>query len=82
MVAEALNVVLGSEGNHYYEKPDKKMPLDDASDIDALDRAFIHAVKTGDRKKIRSDYSDALKTLRLTCAAAKSFENHGRVITV
>ncbi|MCL2513418.1 MAG: Gfo/Idh/MocA family oxidoreductase [Oscillospiraceae bacterium] len=38
------------------------------------DRTFIDAVKTGDDSKIRSPYSDALKTLRLGLAANESME--------
>lgn len=36
------------------------------------DRAFIEAIQTGDRSKVRSDYSDAVKTLRVTLAANES----------
>jgi len=31
--------------------------------------AFVHALRTGDRSRIRSDYADALKTFELTLAA-------------
>lgn len=44
-----------------------------------LDRAFIDALKTGDRSLIRSDYEDALKTHRLAFAANRSMET-GEVI--
>ena len=44
-----------------------------------LDRAFITAVKTGDRSLIRSPYSDALKSLKLCFAANESMET-GKVI--
>ncbi len=44
-----------------------------------LDRAFIDAVRTGDRSLIRSDYEDALKSLRLAFAANRSMET-GEVI--
>lgn len=37
-------------------------------------RAFIEAVKNRDTSLIRSDYSDGLKTLRLTLAARRSLE--------
>ncbi len=46
----------------------------------ALDRAFIDAVKTGNRSLIRSDYEDALKTLKLGFACNESMET-GKVIT-
>ncbi len=44
-----------------------------------LDKAFLHAVMTGDRSQIRSDYADALKTHKLAMAANKSMET-GEVI--
>lgn len=44
-----------------------------------LDKAFIHAVKTGDASGIRSNYQDALKTHELVFAANKSMES-GQVV--
>ncbi len=44
-----------------------------------LDRAFINAVKSGDKSFIRSDYEDALKSLELAFAANRSMET-GEVI--
>lgn len=44
-----------------------------------LDRVFIDAIKSGDTSKIRSPYSDALKSLKLCFAAQKSIET-GEVI--
>ena len=44
-----------------------------------LDRAFIDAVKTGDKSLIRSPYADALKTLKMCFAANESMET-GKVI--
>ena len=38
------------------------------------DQIFIEAVKSGDSSKIKSDYSDGLKTLRATLAANRSME--------
>lgn len=38
------------------------------------DDAFIHAVQTGDRSRIRSDYSDAVKTLAVTLAINQACE--------
>lgn len=34
--------------------------------------AFIHAVRTGDASRIRSDYADAVRTQAVTCAALES----------
>lgn len=39
-----------------------------------IDQAFIHAIRTGDRSVIRSDYFDALKTTEVTLGANKSAE--------
>ena len=41
---------------------------------DICDRTFVDAVITGDASKIRSPYSDALKTLALTLACNESME--------
>jgi myo-inositol 2-dehydrogenase/D-chiro-inositol 1-dehydrogenase len=38
----------------------------------AESEAFIHAVRTGDRSRILSDYEDGYKTLKVTCAAYDS----------
>ena len=45
----------------------------------ALDRAFVDAVKSGDPSGIRSDYEDALKSLKLGFACNESMES-GKVI--
>ena len=39
-----------------------------------IDQAFVHAIRTGDRSVIRSDYFDALKTAEVTLGASKSAE--------
>ncbi len=44
------------------------------------DRAFIEAVRSGKRGRIRSTYSDALKTFHVTCAANESFQS-GLLVT-
>lgn len=80
--AEKLYVVLGSEGNQYIKNNDDAKPLNNTTDTDSIDRVFIDAVKTQNSANILSDYSDALNTLRLTCAATESFENDGRTIVV
>ena len=46
------------------------------------DRAFIHAVKTGDRSVINSDYADAYKTLAVTVAANLAAQKGGKVLRV
>jgi predicted dehydrogenase len=40
-------------------------------------RAFLEAVKTGDRADIRSDYEDGMKTLAVTLAATESARHRG-----
>ncbi|AIQ55256.1 Gfo/Idh/MocA family protein [Paenibacillus sp. FSL R7-0331] len=37
--------------------------------------AFLHAVRTGDRSRILSDYEDGYKTLKVTCAAFESAQS-------
>ncbi len=44
------------------------------------DRVFIDAVRSGDGSKIRSPYSDGIKSLKLAFAANESMET-GRGIT-
>lgn len=38
----------------------------------AESEAFLHAVRTGDRSRILSDYEDGYRTLKVTCAAWES----------
>ncbi len=47
---------------------------DDANPYRTESEAFMHAVRTGDRSKILSDYEDAFKTHQVTCAALASAE--------
>lgn len=47
----------------------------------AEDKAFVRAVASGDRSGIRSDYSEAVKTLAVTLAANAAAEE-GRVVEV
>jgi len=46
------------------------------------DKAFIHAIETGDRSVVHSDYGDAYKSLAVTVAVNKSAEAGGQVVTV
>lgn len=46
------------------------------------DKAFIHAIETGDRSGIFSDYADGYKTLAVTIAVNKSSEAGGAVVKV
>lgn len=41
----------------------------------AESEAFLHAVRTGDRSRILSDYEDGYKTLKVTCAAYESAQS-------
>ncbi len=45
------------------------------------DRAFIHAVQSGDTSKIRSTYADAVKSLAVSLAATKAMAT-GKVVKV
>ena len=44
-----------------------------------LDKAFVEAILTNNPSLIRSDYADALKSLKMTMAANESMES-GKVI--
>jgi predicted dehydrogenase len=46
-----------------------------------IDQAFIHAIRTGDRSLIKSDYYDALKTTEVTLGANASAQT-GRPVTM
>ncbi|WP_150270187.1 Gfo/Idh/MocA family protein [Paenibacillus tepidiphilus] len=41
----------------------------------AESEAFLHAVRTGDRSRILSDYEDGYRTLKVTCAAFESSQS-------
>ena len=57
----------------------QKIPFKGNSHLEAL-RSFIEAVRTGNRSLIKSQYSDAIKTLEITLAANESIQNHKPVI--
>ncbi|MGC8631783.1 MAG: Gfo/Idh/MocA family protein, partial [Thermoprotei archaeon] len=59
----------------YKERGAVKVTINGEPDIFKLeDRAFIDAVKSGDRSIIKSNYADALKTAAVTIAALNSLE--------
>ena len=58
--------ILRKEGD---ELKTEKIDADTSTNIDAV---FVDAVKTGDFSKVRSDYADALKSLKVSLAALKS----------
>ena len=67
----------GAECNVTIELPEnKKIEIASGEKVLALEsRAFIDAVKTGDRSGIKSSYEDGLKTLAVTVAANQSAES-------
>lgn len=63
-------------------KPKQESKIFSSIDAGLLeDQVFMEAVKTKDTSRIRSTYSDALKTLALTLAADESMRG-GRVVKV
>lgn len=54
------------------EETEKFSSVDEIFPVE--DRAFLDAVRTGDKSKVRTDYADAFKTARLTLAANQSAE--------
>ena len=63
--------ITDSEGVHEWTRGKEQTGIQD--------EAFIHAVRTGDRSQILADYSEAVKSLRLTLACNESIET-GRTI--
>ena len=75
------DLLIGITGKGGFEKKssgEEDTSLDGYQEIDR-DRVFIDAVKTGDSSPIRSNYADALATLRVTLAASESFRT-GEVV--
>ena len=72
---DGLTVKVGSDGNTYCQGSSIPEPLDTHTTRN-IDDVFLDAVMSKNTKHIMSDYSDALNTLRLTCAVKKSFANH------
>ena len=77
--------VVQEEGASEVVKGDGKMSADGGQAItvrdngdagDLCDRTFVDAVLTGDASKIRSPYSDAIKTLEFVLACNKSMEEN------
>jgi predicted dehydrogenase len=72
----AKNMTLAAAANALYvmrpgqEREEIKAEGDESNF--ALNAAFIHAVETGDSSRIRSPYSDSLRTHAVTVAAAES----------
>lgn len=56
--------IIGADG--------KKELVDSTNAYEAENQAFIHAVRTGDRSLILSDYEDSYRTQLVTCAALQS----------
>jgi len=52
-------------------KPEPETPLEKKPG-QSIDRVFVDAVKSGDGSKIRSPYSDAVKSLAISLAANRS----------
>lgn len=60
-----------ANGTQRFERGDEQTGI--------MDRAFIHAVRTGDTSGLLADYSEAVKSLRLTLACNESIAT-GRAI--
>ena len=74
--------VIEYDGGIKIVKPNQETKIFSSLDVGLLeDQVFIEAVKTKDTSRIRSTYSDALKTLALTLAADESMRT-GRVVDI
>ncbi|MBR4186458.1 MAG: hypothetical protein IKQ87_11860, partial [Clostridia bacterium] len=58
--------ITDKDGVHEYQRGKEQTGIQD--------EAFIYAVRTGDRSRILADYSEAVKSLRLTLACNESIE--------
>jgi len=76
------DMVVKCNGNLEIIKPKETRKISFSDDPGLLeDQIFIEAVKTKDTSRIRSTYSDALKTLALTLAVNESIKT-GKVINI
>ncbi len=76
------DTVIEYDGGIKITKPNQMSKISSSIDAGLLeDQVFIEAVKTKDVSRIRSTYSDALKTLALTLAADESMRT-GRVVEI
>ena len=57
------------------EGDELKTEVIEADTSPMIDAAFVNAVKTGDWSAVRSDYADAMKSLRVSLAAIEAAEN-------
>lgn len=74
--------VIEYDGGIKIVKPNQQTKIFSSLDTGLLeDQVFIEAVKTKDTSRIKSTYSDALKTLALTLAADESMRT-GRVVDI
>ena len=73
-------IVLGSEGNHWTTADSQQDLSKEPSEN--IDRVFIDAVKSRNSERILSDYSDALKTLRVTSALTHSMNNNNITVNL
>jgi len=74
--------VIEYDGGIKIIKPNQEVKISSSVDAGLIeDQVFIEAVKTKDASRIRSTYSDALKTLALTLAADESMIT-GRVVEI
>ncbi len=76
------DTVIEYDGGIKITKPNQMSKISSSIDAGLIeDQVFIEAVKTKDASRIRSTYSDALKTLALTLAADESMRT-GRVVEI
>lgn len=74
--------VIEYDGGIKITEPNQEVKISSSIDAGLIeDQVFIEAVKTKDASRIRSTYSDALKTLALTLAADESMRT-GRVVEI
>jgi len=71
--------IMGTHLN--WKSPDDEGEMDCQADgYTGEDKAFIHAIRTGERSVIHSDYADAYQSLAVSVAASKSAAQGGAVV--
>ena len=74
LVLKGLAIEIDKEGVHFVASRGAEEHIPAGSPNFEADRAFIHAIRTGDRSQIRCDYEEGVKTLALTLAVNESAE--------
>jgi predicted dehydrogenase len=75
LVAKGLTAMVSAGGATFMRPNRQREEIEAEGDANlAMNRAFVHAVQTGDRSRILSDYTDGMRTFEVTYACQVSIE--------